>query len=63
MSDDNGDNRPDTLRQGYGLTGNDESSGQRHTSLRKLETQAGRWTSPDPYKGSMNIGDPQSLDE
>ncbi|MBX3265706.1 MAG: hypothetical protein KF831_03280 [Acidobacteria bacterium] len=48
-------------RQGYGLTENDESSGQQHTWFRKLETQGGRWTSPDPYKGSMNIGDPQSF--
>jgi len=48
-------------RQGYGLTENDESSGQQHTWFRKLETQAGRWTSPDPYKGSMQLGDPQSF--
>ncbi|MBX3265700.1 MAG: hypothetical protein KF831_03250 [Acidobacteria bacterium] len=48
-------------RQGYGLTENDAASGQQHTWFRKLETQGGRWTSPDPYKGSMNIGDPQSF--
>lgn len=46
-------------RQGYGLTENDESSGQQHTWFRKLETQAGRWTSPDPYNGSMQLGDPR----
>ena len=50
-------------RQSYGLTENDESSGQQHTWFRKLETQAGRWTSLDPYKGSMQLGDPQSLDQ
>ena len=62
MSDDNGDNRPDTLRLRYGLTERDDATGLDHTWFRKLETQAGRWSSPDPYKGSMNIGDPQSLD-
>ncbi len=48
-------------RQGYGLTENDSATGQQHTWFRKLETQAGRWTSPDPYKGSMQLGDPQSF--
>jgi RHS repeat-associated protein len=48
-------------RQGYGSTENDQGSGQQHTLFRKLETQAGRWSSPDPYKGSMSIGDPQSF--
>ncbi|MBX3294857.1 MAG: hypothetical protein KF762_04025 [Acidobacteria bacterium] len=42
-------------RQGYGLTENDESSGQQHTWFRKHENQAGRWTSPDPYNGSMRL--------
>ena len=48
-------------RQGYGLTENDADTGQQHTWFRKLETQAGRWSSPDPYKGSMQLGDPQSF--
>jgi len=50
-----------TMRQGYGLTEKDDATGQEHTWFRKLETQAGRWSSPDPYKGSMNVGDPQSF--
>ncbi len=49
-----------TTRQGYGLTEND-SSGLSHTWFRKLETVAGRWSSPDPYKGSMRLGNPQSF--
>ena len=48
-------------RQGFGSTENDLSAGQQHTGFRKLETQAGRWTSPDPYNGSMNTSDPQSF--
>ena len=48
-------------RQSYGFTEKDDSSGQQHTWFRKLETQGGRWSSPDPYKGSMSLGDPQSL--
>lgn len=47
-------------RQGYGLTEKD-SSGQNHTWFRKQEQKAGRWTSPDPYKGSMNLGNPGSF--
>ena len=50
-----------STRQGYGLTESDDSTGQQHTWFRKLETQAGRWSSPDPYRGSMNLGDSQSF--
>ena len=50
-----------STRQSYGLTEKDDSSGQQHTWFRKLETQAGRWSSPDPYKGSMGVGNPQSF--
>jgi RHS repeat-associated protein len=49
-----------TTRQGYGLTEKD-SSGLNHTWFRKNENRAGRWTSPDPYKGSMKLGNPQSF--
>jgi RHS repeat-associated protein len=48
-------------RQGYGLTERDDATGLDHTWFRKNENQAGRWTSPDPYNGSMNLGDPQSF--
>ncbi|MGH9948407.1 MAG: RHS repeat domain-containing protein [Pyrinomonadaceae bacterium] len=48
-------------RQGYGLTERDEATGLDHTWFRKNEGQAGRWTSPDPYNGSMRIGDPQTF--
>ena len=51
----------DTLSQKYALTEKDKATGLDHTWYRKHENQAGRWTSPDPYNGSMNIGDPQSF--
>ena len=49
------------LRQKYGLTERDEATGLDHTWFRKNENQAGRWTSPDPYNGSMSLDDPQSF--
>jgi len=49
------------LRQKYGLTERDDATGLDHTWFRKHENQAGRWTSPDPYNGSMSLGDPQSF--
>lgn len=50
-----------SLRQGYALTERDDATGLDHTWFRKHENQAGRWTSPDPYNGSMSLGDPQSF--
>ena len=51
----------DSLRQRYGLTERDDATGLDHTWFRKNEHQAGRWTSPDPYNGSMSLGNPQSF--
>lgn len=45
----------------YALTERDQGSDLDHTWFRKLENQAGRWTSPDPYNGSISITDPQSF--
>lgn len=39
----------------------DDATGLDHAWFRKNENRAGRWTRPDPYKGSMSIGDPQSF--
>lgn len=50
-----------SLRQKYGLTERDEATGLDHTWFRKNENRAGRWTSPDPYNGSMSTGNPQSF--
>jgi RHS repeat-associated protein len=51
----------DSSRQRYALTERDEATGLDHTWWRKYENTAGRWTSSDPYRGSMKIGDPQSF--
>ncbi len=52
---------PDRIRQRYAMTERDDTSGLDHTWWRKYENRSGRWTSPDPYLGSMTIGDPQSF--
>ena len=49
----------DTNRQRYGLTERDDTSGLDHTWWRKYENRSGRWTSPDPLRGT--ITDPQSF--
>lgn len=51
----------DTNRQRYAGTERDDSSGLDHTLWRKYESRSGRWTSPDPYGGSMTLADPQNL--
>ncbi len=56
-----GFNSDDSLRQRYGLTERDEATGLDDTWWRKHENQAGRWTSPDPYNGSMSLGSSQSF--
>lgn len=48
------------IRQQYALTER-ESTGLNHTWFRKSDSSAGRWTSPDPYNGSMSVSDPQSF--
>jgi RHS repeat-associated protein len=49
----------DKVRQRYALTERDEATGLDHTWFRKYEGFAGRWTTPDPYPGT--IGNPQTL--
>lgn len=50
----------DSTRQRYAGMERD-FNGLDHTLWRKYESRAGRWTTPDPYSGSMSIGDPQSF--
>jgi RHS repeat-associated protein len=49
------------FRNKYALTERDQATGLDHTWFRKNESRAGRWTSPDPYNGSMSLGNPQSF--
>lgn len=51
----------DETRQQYAQTERDRETGLDHTWWRKYDSAAGRWTSPDPYNGSMTVSDPQSL--
>jgi len=51
----------DSIRHRYGLTERDEATGLDDTWWRKHENRAGRWTSPDPYNGSMEIDIPESF--
>jgi RHS repeat-associated protein len=39
----------------------DDASGMAHTLWRKYDSSSGRWTTPDPYGGSMTLSDPQSF--
>jgi RHS repeat-associated protein len=56
-----GYNTLDRVKQKYALLERDEISGLDHTLWRKYENVSGRWTSPDPYNGSMSTSDPQSF--
>ena len=49
------------LIQKYASTERDKATGLDHTWFRKNENKAGRWTSPDPYNGSMSLSNPQSF--
>jgi len=51
----------DQNRWKYGMTERDATSGLDHTLWRKYESTSGRWTSPDPYSGSMSVANPQSF--
>jgi RHS repeat-associated protein len=39
----------------------DSESNTEHTQFRQMSTTQGRWLAPDPYKGSMDVTNPQSL--
>ena len=50
------------LKQFTGLEHDTNAEGGlEHTLFRKYSATQGRWLSPDPYMGSMDIGNPQSL--
>jgi RHS repeat-associated protein len=51
----------DNARQKYAGMESDDGSGMATTLWRKYDSSSGRWTSPDPYGGSMTIASPQSF--
>lgn len=51
----------DKVRQRFASTERDEGSGLDHTTFRKDDSFAGRWTSPDPYNASIAVGNPQTF--
>lgn len=50
-----------TNRWNYGMLERDSATGLDHTWWRKYENASGRWSTPDPYIGSMTIANPQSF--
>jgi RHS repeat-associated protein len=40
---------------------NPDGSGTEHAQFRQYSSASGRWLSPDPYMGSYNLANPQSL--
>jgi len=48
----------------YKFTGDehDTESNLEHTPFRQLSTVQGRWLSPDPYLGSMDLTNPQKTE-
>ncbi|MEO7507142.1 MAG: RHS repeat-associated core domain-containing protein, partial [Pyrinomonadaceae bacterium] len=51
----------DNVRQKYAGMETDTATGMAHTLWRKQDNWSGRWTSPDPYGGSMTTANPQSF--
>ena len=51
----------DQFRSRFAGTEGDPGTGLEPTLWRKLESRSGRWTSVDPYRGSMRRGDPQTF--
>lgn len=54
---------PSAAADHSGFTGHehDAETDTYHTWFRQLAWRQGRWASPDPYDGSMDLSDPQSL--
>jgi RHS repeat-associated protein len=51
----------EAARQKYAGMETDEATGMAHTLWRKFDSLSSRWTSPDPYAGSMRLAEPQSF--
>jgi RHS repeat-associated protein len=51
----------DASRKKYASMEKDEATGMSHTLWRKYDSFSARWTTPDPYGGSMQLASPQSF--
>ncbi len=51
----------EAARQKYAGMETNEATAMSHTLWRQYDALSGRWTAPDPYRGSMSIQSPQSL--
>jgi RHS repeat-associated protein len=51
----------EAARQKYAGMERNEATAMAHTLWRQYDSLSGRWTAPDPYRGSMSIQNPQSL--
>jgi RHS repeat-associated protein len=51
----------DGTRQRFAQTERDAATGLDHAWWRKLDSRQGRWTSPDPYSGGVDIAEPPRL--
>ena len=52
---------PDPANELYAGLERDTESGLDHAMFRQYSSTFGRWTTPDPYGGSYNVYNPQSL--
>jgi RHS repeat-associated protein len=55
------DSQFNTMNYKYAGLERDDESGLDHAQFRQYASYTGRWMSPDPYDGSMDLGNPQSL--
>ncbi len=56
-----GYSQPNGVRQKFAGMENDDATGMSHTLWRRYDNLSARWTTPDPYAGSLNIRDPQTF--
>jgi len=52
---------PDTDANHYAFLDTDKETATDHADFRQYSNAQGRWMAPDPYDGSYDIGNPQSL--
>lgn len=53
--------QPSPARRGYAGMERDDEAGTGHTLWREYDDSSGRWTAPDPYGASLELGDPQTF--